>query len=684
MARRMKDRIAARRRVPAAEGLESRSLMAVVVDYHPTPQAYFPGTPASIAIEPSGNILFSQEEVQISRLGQTFVAHYFEFNRTTGTTTPVPPPPAGPTPDSIAVGGIVATPDGNLWFTDPAAGKVGVYNPTTGAVAEYPLAKSSSQPEAIVLGPDGLLWFAENGGVGKIDPTTRAITEVPLDPSAKPGTFLVGPDGNLWFNDPGDSTIGTIDRTTGAVAEYPLPILDAIPPMTKSDEQPSPLINGPDGDLWFQEYEPTYQQYRLAKINPTSHVVTEYITGAVNGLVAGPDGKVWFTQTPSTLGEIDPSTGAVTSYTLAESSQEPQPGGIVVTSDGTLWVNDTNQLDEVHIIPPDQVAIRAAVFSDPTGGQNFTGGPLAGRTVYLDLNGNGVVDPGEPTAVTNAQGAATFTGIAPGTYTPRLLTFPGESVDDPTLSSRPITLAGGQYGEAPTFGVIETSSVLPMTYSANPFGTGNPNVSTAEVTGLYNILFNRAPDSTGLANAVAYLKGGGSLQTLASTLIHSTEYDRRVVAQDYLTFAGRAGSSSEIDAWVGLMQQGTSAEQVAYLMLTSAGFNAAHATDASFVQALYNDLLGRQASDAEVSAWTNVIASGTSRASVAQDFVFGAPAMSRAVGGFGLIFQGTSPDANALGYCVSYLVSGRLTLADVASAFASSSAFIAGANASVG
>ena len=68
------------------------------------------------------------------------------------------------------------------------------------------------------------------------------------------------------------------------------------------------------------------------------------------------------------------------------------------------------------------------------------------------------------------------------------------------------------------------------------------------------------------------------------------------MAQDYLTFAGRAGSSSEIAAWVSLMQGGTSAEQVAYLMLTSIGLNQAHTEDASYVQALYTGVLGRQAS----------------------------------------------------------------------------------------
>ena len=38
---------------------------------------------------------------------------------------------------------------------------------------------------------------------------------------------------------------------------------------------------------------------------------------------------------------------------------------------------------------------------------------LAGQTVFLDLNNNGILDSGEPTAITNASGAFSFTGLLP-------------------------------------------------------------------------------------------------------------------------------------------------------------------------------------------------------------------------------------------------------------------------------
>ncbi|MBN9518394.1 carboxypeptidase regulatory-like domain-containing protein, partial [bacterium] len=42
--------------------------------------------------------------------------------------------------------------------------------------------------------------------------------------------------------------------------------------------------------------------------------------------------------------------------------------------------------------------------------------PLAGTTIYLDLNNNGAKDDNEPSRVTNAQGEYSFTGLPAGTY----------------------------------------------------------------------------------------------------------------------------------------------------------------------------------------------------------------------------------------------------------------------------
>ena len=71
-----------------------------------------------------------------------------------------------------------------------------------------------------------------------------------------------------------------------------------------------------------------------------------------------------------------------------------------------------------------------------------------GVTVYLDLNSNGVQDPGEPFDVTDASGLYLIDGLGAGTYTARV---------------NPATLPGG----------------LAQTYDLD--GIGTPNVAAGVI-----------------------------------------------------------------------------------------------------------------------------------------------------------------------------------------------------------
>ena len=53
---------------------------------------------------------------------------------------PVPTASSGPW-------GITAGPDGNLWFTERSANKIGMINPTTHAISEFAIPTANSDPE---------------------------------------------------------------------------------------------------------------------------------------------------------------------------------------------------------------------------------------------------------------------------------------------------------------------------------------------------------------------------------------------------------------------------------------------------------------------------------------------------------------------------------------------------------
>jgi len=76
--------------------------------------------------------------------------------------------------------------------------------------------------------------------------------------------------------------------------------------------------------------------------------------------------------------------------------------------------------------------IRGTVWNDVNrdGVRDADDAGVAGWTVFLDLNTDRFLSPGEPAATTDAAGAYSFTGLAPGRYRVREVTPSGW---DPTL-----------------------------------------------------------------------------------------------------------------------------------------------------------------------------------------------------------------------------------------------------------
>jgi uncharacterized repeat protein (TIGR01451 family) len=111
--------------------------------------------------------------------------------------------------------------DGNLWFTEFTKNKIGMINPTTHAIAEFPIPTASGQPVGITTGPDHDLWFTENtrNQIGQINPTTHVITEFPVPiVQSGPRGITAGPDGNLWFTQDSSDSIGQAVLSAPATA----------------------------------------------------------------------------------------------------------------------------------------------------------------------------------------------------------------------------------------------------------------------------------------------------------------------------------------------------------------------------------------------------------------------------------------------------------------------------------
>lgn len=236
----------------------------------------------------------------------------------------VPTPSANPT--GIAVGS-----DGNLWFIENSANKIGTINPSTHAVSEFSVPTAGSNTWGITAGPDGNIWFTERTAkkIGTISPTTHAFSEFAV--SGTPVGITAGPDGNIWFTEWGSGgEIGIINNATHSLSEYPKPSGFANNTMW--------ITGGSDGNLWVTEVGTT----RIARFNPTNHTYTVFgspVAGHVIYHVAsGPDGNVWFSDYDGGVGLVNVTTGAITEYSLPAPSSNSY--GITAGPDGNVWFTD--------------------------------------------------------------------------------------------------------------------------------------------------------------------------------------------------------------------------------------------------------------------------------------------------------------------------------------------------------
>lgn len=235
---------------------------------------------------------------------------------------------------------ITRGPDGNLWFTNdgliPARtpGGIGRITPK-GKVTLF----SSSTPEdtlgGIVSGPDGNLWFIGSTQIGRITPAGK-ITEFLSDPAVGPNAYLqgitVGPDGNLWFTfyiyDKG-GWIGHI-TPSGTVVDFQLPL---------SSGYPSGITTGPDGNLWFTiDGMGTDGIGRFTRGGVFTEFPLSTSGNAVSDIISGPDDNLWFTDPNGhKIGRITPD-GTVTEFALPRPGSTPM--GITGGADGNLWFTE--------------------------------------------------------------------------------------------------------------------------------------------------------------------------------------------------------------------------------------------------------------------------------------------------------------------------------------------------------
>jgi subtilisin family serine protease len=256
----------------------------------------------------------------------------------------------------------------------------------------------------------------------------------------------------------------------------------------------------------------------------------------------------------------------------------------------------------------------------------------------------------------------------------------GVTIVDSALGQDNVLHTGLSFKRLDVLAAIDSiSSLSPVSPPPAPTpGTPPAPVQDADdlfVAALYRDVLGRSIEP---ATAVAWsqaMSAGLTRGQLAAVVFESVEHRGQQVTADYQDLLHRTPSASERDAWVRLMIAGVSETDVAVAFLTSGEYQAAHADNASFVEGLFQDVLGRAVEPGTLSAWTSLLNAGVSRGQLVDAILHSTERDARVVNDDFEQFLGRPAGADALSFA-SLVANGSLTLDTVAELILASPEFL--------
>lgn len=199
------------------------------------------------------------------------------------------------------------------------------------------------------------------------------------------------------------------------------------------------------------------------------------------------------------------------------------------------------------------------------------------------------------------------------------------------------------------------------------------NEAEASALRLYQGILDRDADLQGAKDFVGAVNGGTSLTDIANLFLNSSEFQGAVNATDinelYQALLGRDAEAKGAADWAGYLATGGSLTDVAAAIATSQEAITADQSNGTFVNELYENVLGRAAEEEGYNAWVGQLFNGASRAEVAAAIVGSAEAQTKSDSDFveGLYQSalGRASDAAGKADWVGLLANGG-THADVA------------------
>ena len=317
-------------------------------------------------------------------------------------------------PVGLAAGRVGNRHPGEIWIAASYDNKLVSFDIATHKKREYPVAGDESWPFNIAIAPDGGIWFTQraSGRLGHLDPATGEIRhyELPTPNGGPAGLAVDSKSGTVWFTESYADRIGRLDPATGHIDEIVMGNAG-----TGQVSGPAGLALDADGGVWFAKLEgkighiaPGESRVELVDAPP------EALRTA--GIAIAPDQDVWaLALDGNLLLRYHPQTRDFTQYPIPTGQPDAKPGtppfaktsrpfGIGIDRQGDVWFSEQymGQLGVLDVAPPRvevlspaarvqmvRVPLTTRVSDRVAGVQKLTvtldGQPAVPRQGYLDL-----------------------------------------------------------------------------------------------------------------------------------------------------------------------------------------------------------------------------------------------------------------------------------------------------------
>jgi hypothetical protein len=208
----------------------------------------------------------------------------------------------------------------------------------------------------------------------------------------------------------------------------------------------------------------------------------------------------------------------------------------------------------------------------------------------------------------------------------------------PVFTIQPQSVAGQSGHPAILFALATGDAPISYQWFEGPVGdlssfpiTGLPPSNARWISQIYVDLLGRTPTTGEVAPLTALLGGGASRPTAALTLLGSTEYRTNLLGSFFAQYLHRAPAAADNAFFMPMFTAGFTDEQVAAQIIGSTEyFVLAGGTNSAFITRLFNDVLGRAPSAADMTFYLTLLGS-TSRINVALNVLNSSEARTRLI-----------------------------------------------------